>query len=266
MKKIFLSLVLAGITLAAFCQKTETRAVSSFTGIDASSSFNITVTKGEKESLTIEADDDVMQYVRSEVKQGILRLYLDNNRGKIKNVKTLKASIVMKNLDLVRLSGACKLASDDLFVSDNFNIDCSGASGLNLNIKTNALDVDLSGACNIGLKADVADNAKFDASGASKMQVELTAATVRFSVSGSSKIDLKGSATKFDIGTSGASTIKAADFIATSVTVRSSGASNISVHATESLNVNSSGASTITYKGSPSIEMSGSGSSKIKKI
>ena len=58
MKKLLFSLFVAGLTLSAFCQKTETRAVSGFTGIDASNAFEITVTKGNTESLTVEADEN----------------------------------------------------------------------------------------------------------------------------------------------------------------------------------------------------------------
>ena len=74
--------------------------MSGFTGINASSMFDITVSKGSAESLTIEADNDVLQYVRSEVKNGVLNLYVDGN-NRVRNIKVLKANIVMKNLDKV---------------------------------------------------------------------------------------------------------------------------------------------------------------------
>ncbi len=265
MKKVLLSLMFVGLTLTAFCQKKETRAVSNFTGIDASSVFDITVTKGNAESLTIEADDAVMPYVRSEVKDGVLNLYIDKD-GKTEQIKTLKASIVMKNLEKVSLSGACKLSSKDLFTPDNFKSDCSGASSLTLSLKTGQLTAGSSGASKISLNAEAANTTKFNLSGSSKINVELKAADVQFNNSGVSSVELNGSASSIKIGTSGTSKIKAENFMVKSATIESSGSSNITLYVTETLKVNSSGASTIKYKGSPVVDAKNGGASTVKKL
>ena len=265
MKKLLLSLFVAGWTLSAFCQITETRVVSGFTGIDASSAFNITVTKGNTESLTVEADDNIMPYVRTEVKQGVLHLYLDNNK-KVKNVKTLKAIVVMKNLDKVMLSGACKLTGNGLFTPDKFKSDCSGATQLDLQLNTGQMTIETSGASKINLHAEVAGDVKIDVSGASKMNMELKAANVRFNSSGSSKVEIVGSASDIYVDLSGASNVNAGDFSVNSATVKSSGSCNISLNVSGTLDVNSSGASSIRYKGAPAINANTSGASKIRKI
>ena len=265
MKNLFLSLCMAVLTLSAFCQKTETRQVSGFTGIDASSAFEITVAKGSTESLTIEADDNVMSYVRSEVKSGVLHLYIDNSR-KLKNIKTLKANIVMKNIDKVTLSGACKLTGSGIFTPDNFRSDCSGATKLDLQLNTGSMTVKTSGASKINLKAEVANDVKFDVSGASKMDLDLKATKVQMDASGSSKAEISGTASSFQVEASGASKVNAGDFIVETATVKSSGSCNITLHVNKALNVNSSGASSINYKGSPAINSDSSGSTKIRKI
>jgi len=266
MKRVLLFVMCAGLaTMFAFGQKKETRTVSGFTGIDASSAFEITVTKGSTESLVIEADDAILPQVRSEVRNGVLRLYLDDER-KVKNVKTLKASVVMENLDKVSLTGACKLTSNDLFTPDRFKGDCSGASNLTLNVKTGELNIDASGACKIQIKANVTGNVKMDVSGASKIQGELKADKVQFNSSGVSSVDLTGSAADFKIDVSGTSNVKASDFQVKTSTIKSSGSCKITVNVAETLNINSSGASTIEYKGAPSIQANTGGASKIKKI
>ena len=265
MKKLLLSLFVAGFTLSAFCQKTETRAVSGFTGIDASSAFEITVTKGNTESLTVEADENAMPYVRSEVKQGVLHLYLDNNK-KVRNIKTLKATVVMKNLEKVSLSGACKLTGNGTFTPDAFSGNCSGASHFDLHLNTGQMTVKTSGASKINLHADVAGKAKFDMSGASKLNVELKAVDVQFYSSGSNKLEITGSASDILVDVSGASNISAGDFSVNSASVKSSGSCSITLNVAETLNVNSSGASSVHYKGSPVINAKTSGASKIRQL
>ena len=268
MKRVSLFLVVAGLTtMVTFGQKRETRSVSSFTGIDASSVFNITVTKGGTESLIIEADDAVMPYVRSEVRNGVLHLYLERGSDKkVKNIKTLKATVVMKNLDKVSLSGACKFTAHDRFTSDRFKGDCSGASSMMVNLNTGQLDIDASGASKIQVKANMTGDAKLDVSGTSKIHGELKAGNVRINASGVSSIELTGSASDIKIDASGTSNIKSENFEVKTATIKTSGTSNITLHVTDILNVNLSGVSTINYKGSPVIEMKNSGNAKVQPI
>ena len=239
--------------------------MSGFTGINASSMFDITVSKGSAESLTIEADNDVLQYVRSEVKDGVLNLYVDGN-NKVRNIKVLKANIVMKNLDKVILSGACKLKTNDMFTSNEFKADCSGASNIDLNLNTGQLSIEASGACNILIKADVSGDSKIEVSGASKIQGELKTKNVKYSSSGVCSANLSGSATDIKINTSGTSKINAGDFAVKSAAIVSSGTSSVKVNASEFLKINSSGASSVNYKGSPVVESNSSRTSKIRKI
>ena len=266
MKRVLLFLMITELaTMVAFGQKKETRSVSGFTGINASSVFNITVSKGNTESLIIEADDNVMPYVRSEVRNGVLHLYIDNNK-QAKNIKILKASIVMKNLDNVTLSGACKFTTNDLFTPEKFKVDCSGASGIEVNLNTGQLNLEASGASKIRIKANITGNTGLNVSGTSKIQGELKAANVELSSSGVCSVELTGSADDFKIDVSGVSKIMAEDFIVKTANIKSSGSGKITVNATNALKVNASGASSVNYKGSPSIELNKSQAVKIRNI
>jgi hypothetical protein len=266
MKRIFLVLMIAGLTsMFASGQKKETRQVLGFTGIDASNAFDITVSRGNAESLVIEADEAVMPLVRSEVRNGVLHLYLDN-ANRVKNIKTLKATVVMKNLASVSLSGACKFTANDLFTSDGFTGDCSGASSMSVNISTGGLSIASSGASKIQMKANVSGDAKLNVSGASKIQGELKATHVKFNASGASTVDVAGSATDIKIDVSGPSKISASKFTVQTATVEASGPSKTTLNVADHLKVNSSGPSSIEYKGSPAIEAKVGGTSKVRKI
>ena len=54
--------------------KSETRQVSGFTGIELSGNGEVTIEQGDTESLTIEADDNVLPVLTSEVEDSVLRL------------------------------------------------------------------------------------------------------------------------------------------------------------------------------------------------
>lgn len=266
MRRVLLFLMILGLTATvAFSQQREARPVSGFTGINASSVFDITVTKGNTESLSIEADNNVLQHVRSEVRNGVLHLYLDNP-NQLRNIRTLRAAVVVRNLDQVTLSGACKLTANDVFTSDDFKINCSGVSNLEVNINTGQLSIGMSGASKVRMKAEVTGEVRMNLSGTSNIQGELKAASVRFNSSGASVVELNGSATYFHIGASGTSNVKAENFTVRNATIQSSGACRITVNVADTLLVNSSGTSSVHYRGSPSTEINNSRRATVRKI
>jgi len=266
MKRLVLFLILGLTATIVYSQKKEPRQVSGFTGIDASSLFDITVTKGDKESLVIEASDNVMPYVRSEVKNGVLRLYLDNYKTEYNNVNILRAVIVMKNLDKVALSGACKLTSNDLFTSDKFKADCSGVTNMKAKVNTGQLSISTSGGSEIRINANVSGDTNIEMSGVSKMAGDLKANNVALSSSGGCSIELTGSANNIKMELSGTSNINAGDFTVKSAGIESSGASAVTINVTGDLKVNSSGASSVNYKGSPSLNINNSPAAIVRKI
>jgi len=247
-----------------FAQKTETRNVSGFSAIKASSVFEITVNKSATESLVIEADEKVMPHVRSEVKNGVLRLYIDNH-SRVNNIKTLKATIGIKELSGVELSGACSLMSKDVFTPPSFEMELSGACAVELKVKTGKLEVDASGACNVDLTAEARD-AEFDCSGSTRLTIQLIATKAEFDMSGACKVEINGKAEKAKFDCSGASNIKAGEWPCKTVSVECTGASKLEINVSDRLNVEASGASTISYKGRPVINLDTSGASKVKNI
>lgn len=258
-----LVLAFLGTSGSLFAQNKETRNVSGFSAIEASSVFDITVNKAGTESLVIEADEAVMPHVRTEVKNGVLKLYLDDYKGK--NIKTIKATIGVKELKKVTLSGASKLTSEDVFNTQKFEMLLSGACALNLNIKADKLKVDASGASNVTLTAEVQD-ARFGASGASNLKVQLKASEVSFWMSGACKAEIKGTAHEAEYRISGACNVKAEDLICKTASVKSSGAGKLSLNVSERLDINSSGSGVVLYKGRPVLNMNTSGAAKVKSL
>ena len=283
MRRVVIILIFVGLsTVFVFGQRREVRSVSGFSGIDATGMFNIIVSKGNAESLTIEADDAVLQCVRSEVRNGVLHLFLDKNANgnpcEIKipgvhivekncEIKTLlNVYIVMRNLDYVSLSGACTLTSNDLFTPRRFKGEFSGASNLTANINAEEITFGASGATNIRITANVAGAAYFDISGASNFKGELNAKDVSFNVSGVSTVNLSGAAENFATDISGMANINAQEFVVKTADINSSAIGNVNIHVTGTLIVNSTSASTINYKGSPAKQVNISGAAKVRQM
>jgi hypothetical protein len=251
MKKILLLGLSASLCLPVAAQQTETRHVTGFTGIKASNVFVITLVKGTSEALTITADEQIMPHVRSEVRNGILELSLDQP-AKTRKVQTLEATVTLKDLTRIELSGACRLSSRDMFSPASFSARLRGVTVLQLSLKTGELDIEASGSNEIDLHIPHADRATLAFSGGTQANIALTAAEVKCIAQGTSSVTLTGTAGQLAVECSGATAFRASDFVAQNVSVQAHGAGSVEVHVTDALHVRASGVASVRYKGNPS--------------
>ena len=274
MKKILSVALFCALAIGAFAQNlaSETRNVSSFTGLDASSAFTIELKKGSTQSVVIECEPQYLPYVKTEVKNGILRLYFSSpTRLRRVNIK-FNAYITVPDLHFLDLSGACTLTTSDLFTPARFKADLSGASKVNgLRIHTKDADFDVSGASNLQMEVQC-DRASFDFSGASKSTIKgvitqcsleisgaskanwnIQADQITLEASGASNVTMEGEAKQARVSLSGATTLSAEKFILKEMRISASGASKAGIYVTESLSPTLSSSSTLNYQGSPQI-------------
>ncbi len=199
----------------------ETRQVSSFNELDISNAFDIYLTQGNQESLVIEADENILEYIKTEVKGGVLKIYI---KEKVRNIKTMKAYISFKMLDKIELSGACDLFGENEFKFDDLEIESSGASDMEMKF--------------------TADKVYLDLSGASDVEFVGSANTLIVDVSGAADIHAQDfEVQRCTVDASGASTIKV--FATEELNVDASGASTVRYKGKPSINMDSSGASSI---------------------
>jgi hypothetical protein len=125
--------------------------------------------------------------------------------------------------------------------------------------------LNLSGASRTTLSGFNSDKSlKAEVSGASTLRGDLTCDDAQFDVSGASKTQLQGSAQGLNIRASGASTVSFGSFNSKDTVVNASGASNVTVAASGSLDVEASGASTVRYAGEPAkFKVNSSGASSV---
>ena len=104
-------------------------------------------------------------------------------------------------------------------------------------------------------------------SGASDLKGVLTVTgDLSIRLSGASDITISGAADKVIIDVSGASDVKAFDFTANTCFVDASGASTVRITADKEMSVKLSGASTVNYKGNATIrDIKTSGASSISR-
>ena len=203
---------------------TEERTVNTFNKIDISGHFEVFIKQGKQENVEIETDQNLLQLIETETKKNTLYI---KSKEPIGNAKSLKLYITVVQIEDIDISGAVELISKGTIVSDELEIDISGAADVNLDIEVEQLSMDMSGA---------------------------------------SETSLKGKAKEFNIELSGASDLQAEKLKTQHTSIDISGAGNAKVFAKKTLNVEVSGAGSVQYKGNPKITKDISGAGSVKKL
>lgn len=204
----------------------ETRAVSGFVRVEVSGGGSMDILQDGTESLTVETDDNVMQYVTSEVRGNTLYLGLDFGLRSFLPSR-LHFTLHVKDLTGISTSGSWDVVSES--------------------IQTGDLSIDISGSGKVIINT-------------------LTANELDTTVSGSGELDLSGEAKQQTINISGSGKYLAGDLRTQAATVRISGSGNVTVWASETLAVHVSGNGNVRYYGSPQVSFDQSGSGNVHSL
>ncbi|MBD2752851.1 head GIN domain-containing protein [Spirosoma validum] len=231
MKALLISVIMltAGVNSASNDWKKD-RAVSGFTGLSVSSGIDVYLTQGNSEKLTLDVKGIDEEEVKSEIKNGVLKLYIDRkgfmnwNLGRSNYVK---AYLTFKQLSNLQASGGADVFGQGTLSFNDLNVDASGGSDIKLTLKANKLNVEASGG------ADAI---------------------------------LEGSARTLNANGSGGADLDARKLTVEVCRANSSGGSDVYVNASQELSMQASGGSDIYYYGSAKVlSKSKSGGSDISR-
>lgn len=147
--------------------KTEPRSLSGFKEIKAANAVNLEITVQKDFAVTVEADDNLLPYVTTEVSGGVLKISTDD----IISTKTkVNVKISMPELTDLDVSGA-STANITGTKTDSLKLNASGASKIKIDGEVKSVEAIASGASGIDAEKLKTENARTDASGASTITV-----------------------------------------------------------------------------------------------
>ena len=206
-------------------QTTENRPVETFSSVEFGGSYKVIISQDSSSSMKITADDNIIEDIKTRVSGGVLEISMDGN---FCEVGEIVIELSTKQWLGIEASGASQITSAGQIKSEDFKIDLSGTSSIDLDLVTG---------------------------------------TLRTNSSGSSKIMLRGQARSHDVDFSGTGSVKAFDFVVGDYKISTSGASEMEINVLNDLKVKTSGASKVSYKGSPkNVSNDESGSSEVIKV
>lgn len=122
---------------------TDTRSVSGFDSVTMNGMGNVLIDQSGTESLTITTDDNLLQYITTEVRDG--KLVIDFMPGVLfDRFKDLTFKVGAKNLNSVGLNGAANIEGKNI-ATENFSVSMNGTGAITLSGTAAAQDVSLEG-------------------------------------------------------------------------------------------------------------------------
>ena len=204
----------------------ENRSIRGIHEVELSGVGELNLHQGKEESLTVEAEDNLMPRIRTDVEGGRLRIGVERGFS-LRPTTTIRYTLVVRDLTSLELSGSGKVVSGALRCS-NLAVHLPGSGEIQIDqLDADNLDVGISGSGDIRIPGRVNHQ------------------TVR--ISGSGHYDgkeLDSQSTEISISGSGDSTLWARD----------------------SLTAHISGSGDVAYYGSPRVSKSISGSGEVRSL
>ncbi len=159
--------------------------------IDIGGSVQAFVTKSNVASVVVEAEDNLLPFVRTEVSGDTLRVFTTQALNPTKTITIRITSPVLEELDI---SGTVQAVTRG-YRGESLDIHTSGASNLEIaDVTTRTLVIDASGASHVTFSTGATEHSNqltIHASGSSDVNLEpLRATTVAATASGSSRVDV----------------------------------------------------------------------------
>jgi len=199
-----------------------------FETVSSACGVTVLITDDNTDRIRIEADDNLMEYVVVEERQGTLRVALDQGRKGARNVSNAHVTVTVPSNGKIR---ALKASSASQIV-------CRTALG--------------------------ADDFSIETSSAAKVEAAVKAGKCSLDASSASKITLSGKAAQFRANLSSAAKLSADELDAATCSIDTSSGSKASVHCTGTLRANASSGSSIRYSGDCSTHLSKSSGGSIR--
>lgn len=127
----------------------QKRDVGEFTGIRTGSGIGVFLTQGDVQSVEVEADENLQNWIKTEVNGTVLQIYTDKN---IRLARTKKVYITCKNLDRIDISSAGDVTGVTPFKTKDIGIEMSSAGDLHIELEADTVGISISSAGNAYLK------------------------------------------------------------------------------------------------------------------
>jgi hypothetical protein len=130
--------------------------IDQFSGVSLGFSGNIILTQGNTQKVVVEGQQNIIDNIKREVKDGTWKVNYEKN---VRKAKPVTVYITMPTLDYAAVSGSGNLTSDGHFRNlDNLKVKISGSGDIELSVDARDVTSSISGSGGIRLEGEAASN------------------------------------------------------------------------------------------------------------
>jgi hypothetical protein len=130
---------------------TKERDADHFTGVRVSSGIDVFLKQGNVEELSVEADENLQEYILTEVRGGVLHVYTEVN---IRDAEMKRVYVTMKEVNSVRTTSAGDVVGETPVKTDRLELSASSAGDIKLEVYANEIDLDISSSGDMTLTGE----------------------------------------------------------------------------------------------------------------
>ncbi len=201
----------------------EERETPPYEAINVQNGIDVYVAYGRHDKLKVETNENIMDYLITEVKNDVLRIYFKRSRVWFREARVYVTTDRLREIDA---SGGSDVKSENTIEANDLRLKASGGSDIRLSVNVNQLELEASGGADIVLSGNARNlmahtsggsdlkapdlvtlSAELDASGGSDIRITVTEELIA-KASGGSDIYYKGSPEKVKINSSASGDVK----------------------------------------------------------
>jgi uncharacterized protein YxeA len=165
------------------------RTATSFNGIRVSTGIDVYLKQGDKESITVEADENLHEYILTEVKDGVLNVYSEVN---IREAKMKRVYVTMKEVKSLKTSSAGDIIGETPVKGTDIEISASSAGNIRLEVYARRIEINISSSGDVSLSGE-AEKLNADLSSAGDLEaynLKIKEADISASSAGDARINV----------------------------------------------------------------------------
>lgn len=165
------------------------RKAGNFSGIRVSTGIDVFLKQGDNEVITVEADENLHEYIITEVKGDILHVYTDAN---IRDASRKRVYVTMKDINSVKTTSAGDVIGETPIKTDRLELSASSAGDIKLEVfaKEVGINISSSGDITVSGKADILEADLSSAGDLNAYDLEVREADVSVSSAGDADVNV----------------------------------------------------------------------------
>jgi hypothetical protein len=252
--------------------------ISNINKIGNISSANIFITQSESENLSVEIDDNLLQYFDYKNGAGVeIKL-----NGKSISPTKFNVYVNVKGLKKIENIGSGNVTSTNTIKGTQFKLEQTGSGDVDLNVSATELKVDVTGSGNTAIKSDadfcntehmgsgnislkidnVKSSMKIEHTGSGNIDVDVKGTNLAFTNTGSGNGTITGTSANFKLENEGSGDVTGKAFTTDYCNVELSGSGDAEFNCNKEASIELNGSGDLKLKGDykvKNIEMNGSG-------